>query len=164
MAFYTPDWQKQNFVDNHPLDQKTMPRPENLDKMIKMAEKLSSGFAYVRVDFYRLYDGTIYFGEMTFTPASGLCNWNDEKYNVYFGKMIELPKLAYNIDTGEYYKLPKTPLWKKALKNINIDFKKIKYKNGKKVSRYFGGIIKKVKNQKSKKIYLFGVQIYHHKR
>jgi hypothetical protein len=141
-----------------------MPRPENLDKMIKMAEKLSSGFAYVRVDFYRLYDGTIYFGEMTFTPASGLCNWNDEKYNVYFGKMIELPKLAYNIDTGEYYKLPKTPLWKKALKNINIDFKKIKYKNGKKVSRYFGGIIKKVKNQKSKKIYLFGVQIYHHKR
>jgi hypothetical protein len=39
--------------------------------------------------------------------------------------------------------------------------KKIKYKNGKKVTRYFGGIIKKVKGEKSKKFYLFGVQIFH---
>jgi glycosyltransferase involved in cell wall biosynthesis len=42
--------------------------------------------------------------------------------------------------------------------------KKVKYKNGKKITRYLGGIIKKVKSEKSKKIYLFGVQIYHKKR
>jgi hypothetical protein len=43
-------------------------------------------------------------------------------------------------------------------------FKKVKYKNGKKITRYFGGIIKKVKGEKSKKIYLFGVQIWSKRR
>jgi hypothetical protein len=43
-------------------------------------------------------------------------------------------------------------------------WKKVKYKNGKKVTRYFGGIIKKVKGEKSKKIYLFGVQIFHKRK
>jgi glycosyltransferase involved in cell wall biosynthesis len=43
-------------------------------------------------------------------------------------------------------------------------FRKVKYKNGKKITRYFGGIIKKVKGEKSKKIYLFGVQIFHKHR
>jgi glycosyltransferase involved in cell wall biosynthesis len=46
----------------------------------------------------------------------------------------------------------------------NIFSKKVKYKNGKKITRYLGGIIKKVKGEKSKKVYLFGVQIYHKHR
>ena len=33
--------------------------------------------------------------------------WCNEQINLELGKMIKLPKLAYNIDTGEYYKLPK---------------------------------------------------------
>ena len=103
MAFYDRDWVKQPFVPTRSVDGKTMPRPDNLDEMIGLAEKLSRGFAYVRVDLYRLDDGTVYFGEMTFTPASGLCHWNMPEMNVKFGDMIELPKLAYNIDTGVYF-------------------------------------------------------------
>lgn len=107
MAFYDRKWNKQTFVYSHPLDKKTMKKPDNLDEMIQLAEALSKGFPCVRVDFYRLNDGTIYFGEMTFTSASGNCKWNDEHINRALGNMIKLPKLAYNIDTGEYYKLPK---------------------------------------------------------
>lgn len=107
MAFYDKDWKKQHFVYSHPLDQKNIERPSNLDEMIALAENLSNGFNHVRVDFYRLDDGTVYFGEMTFTSASGMCKWNDEKINRYFGKLFKLPKLAYNIDTGFYYKIPK---------------------------------------------------------
>lgn len=106
MAFYDRNWQKQNFVYSYPLDEKRNSKPNNLQHMIDLAEKLSAGFNHVRVDFYRLNDGKVLFGEMTFTTASGTCKWNDEKINRYFGDLIKLPELAYNIDTGEYYKLP----------------------------------------------------------
>lgn len=106
MAFYDKNWNKQDFVYSYPLDTKTIEKPDNLDDMIKMAEKLSDGFGHVRVDFYRMDDGKIYFGEMTFTSASGSCKWNDEKINRYFGDLIKLPRMAYNIDTGEYYPVP----------------------------------------------------------
>lgn len=112
MAFYDKNWHKQKFVYSYPLDKKTIKKPDNLDVMIELAKKLSVGFNHVRVDFYRLNDGTIYFGEMTFTSASGTCKWNDERINRYFGNLIKLPKLAYNIDTGEYYKLPKKNMFK----------------------------------------------------
>ena len=107
MAFYDRNWHKQAFVYSHPLDKKNMPKPDNLDLMINLAETLSKDFPHVRVDFYRLDDGTIYFGEMTFTSASGACKWNKPEINRYLGSLIKLPKLAYDIDTGEYYKLPK---------------------------------------------------------
>ena len=107
MAFYDRNWNKQTFVYSYPLDTKEIRKPDNLDEMIQLAETLSKEFAHVRVDFYRLNDGTIYFGEMTFTSASGTCKWNEEQINIAFGKMIKLPELAYNMDTGEYYKLPK---------------------------------------------------------
>ena len=96
MAFYNQKWEKQNFVYSFPLDQKNITKPNNIDKMFELAEKLAKGFPHVRVDFYRLDDGKIYFGEMTFTSASGACKWNNEKINIIFGKKIKLPKLATN--------------------------------------------------------------------
>ena len=45
-------------------------RPENFDKMIEIATVLSEGFSHVRVDLYNV-NGTILFGEMTFTNGSG---------------------------------------------------------------------------------------------
>ena len=107
MAFYDKNWVKQDFYNNNEFDESVMPKPKSLDKMVELAEILSESFNYVRVDFYQLENGKIYFGEMTFTPASGSMKWCNEQINLELGKMIKLPKLAYNIDTGEYYKLPK---------------------------------------------------------
>jgi glycosyltransferase involved in cell wall biosynthesis len=158
MAFYTPKWEKQSFVhSHHPLDERTLPRPKNLTEMIQLAEKLSSGFSLVRVDFYRLDDGTLYFGEMTFSPASGTFIWEDEKYNLLLGKKIQLTDKAYNIDTGEYYKLPKVSKVKKFF------YKKTTGLDGKVKKRYLCGLLKKVKSPKSKKVYFCGIQIYHKK-
>jgi lipopolysaccharide biosynthesis glycosyltransferase len=50
-----------------------------------------------------------------------------------------------------------------ARKKLERFLRKVKYKNGKKETRYLGGVIKKVKAEKSKKIYLFGVQIFNKK-
>ena len=115
MAFYDTKWNKQNFVYDHPLDTKTIEKPDNLDLMISLAENLAKNFNYARVDLYRLNNGKIYFGEMTFTSASGTCGWSDAKINKYLGSLIELPKLAYDIDTGKYYKAPRRSALKTGL-------------------------------------------------
>ena len=107
MVFYDLNWKKQPFYYDHPLYDKELEKPDNFQDMINIAKKLCQGFAFVCVDMYRLNDGTIYFGEMTFTRSTGAAHWNNEKYNKTLGDMIKLPKMAYNINTGEYYKSPK---------------------------------------------------------
>ena len=46
-------------------------KPAGTDQMFEYAQILSQDFKFVRVDFYDV-DGQIIFGEMTFTPASGM--------------------------------------------------------------------------------------------
>ena len=96
MAFYDREWNKQPFVYDYPLDEKTIPRPDNLDLMIELAERLSAGFCCVRVDFYRLDDGSVYFGEMTFSPRGGNLMWNDPTVDHRLGALFDLPKQAYD--------------------------------------------------------------------
>ncbi len=64
--------------------------PSRFGEMKKIAEKLSSGIPHVRVDLYEI-NGKVYFGEMTFFPAGGFEQFDDEKWNNKLGKMIRLP-------------------------------------------------------------------------
>ena len=70
--------------------QKIIKLPLNLSEMIKMAEVLSEGIPFVRVDLYNA-KGHIYFGEMTFYPASGFGLFNPEKWDSKLGEWIVLP-------------------------------------------------------------------------
>ena len=45
----------------------------------------------MRVDLYSLNDGSIKFGEMTFTTESGTSRWHPESANEYMGSLIHLP-------------------------------------------------------------------------
>jgi hypothetical protein len=65
-------------------------RPENLNEMINITGILCAGFHHVRIDFYSV-NGQIYFGEMTFTSASGLEHFEPEEWNLKLGDMIKLP-------------------------------------------------------------------------
>ena len=91
MAFYDLQWNKLPFTYSFPRNPEDIPKPQNLDLLISLAEKLSEGFAHVRVDFYILNDGTLKFGEMTFTSASGSCKWNPPEQNRIYGDLITLP-------------------------------------------------------------------------
>lgn len=66
-----------------------LPKPQNLNKMILMAEKLSNPFPCVRVDLYNI-GGKIYFGEMTFTSLGGLMNYFTEEFLMKAGDLIDL--------------------------------------------------------------------------
>lgn len=89
-AFYDLDWHKQNFIDCGPIFEDVIEKPDNLDLMISLAEKLADGFIHVRVDFYGV-NNRIYFGELTFTTLSGLCSWRPKEKDLEFGQMIKLP-------------------------------------------------------------------------
>ena len=90
MNNYDKNWNLLPFTYDYPNCEKEIPRPENLDKMIQIAEELAQGFPHVRVDLYRLNDGIIKFGEMTFTSCNGVCNWSDEDINYRLGTLINL--------------------------------------------------------------------------
>lgn len=70
--------------------EKTIERPKNLDEMVALAEKLSQGFPHVRVDLYLCNDGSIKFGEMTFTSFGGIMRWNDKNVDTWLGSLIDL--------------------------------------------------------------------------
>ncbi len=91
MSFYDNDWKLQPFVYSHKKNDKAIERPDNFNELLEAAKKLSKGFKHVRVDFYRLNDGTLKFGELTFSSASGYMSWRPIKYNRFFGDLIKLP-------------------------------------------------------------------------
>lgn len=67
----------------------TVPKPEGMDRMFEIAAKLSEGFPFVRVDLYNV-NGSIYFGELTFYPASGFDANRLPEADLYFGNLIDL--------------------------------------------------------------------------
>ncbi|MBN1366895.1 MAG: hypothetical protein JW967_03105 [Dehalococcoidales bacterium] len=98
MAFYDKSWIPLPFVYSYPRYEKEVPRPNNLDELLQISEKLCKGFNHVRVDFYRLNDGALKFGEMTFTTFSGICKWDPPEYDLKLGQMITLPKKKYTLE------------------------------------------------------------------
>lgn len=61
-----------------------------IKEMIKYAEILSKDIPFVRIDLYNV-NHKIYFGEITFFPASGLGKFEPEKWDRIFGDWLVLP-------------------------------------------------------------------------
>ena len=77
-AFLDLNWQPQDLMyHTYDMYEEIPERPENLDEMLRIAKVLGTDFRYVCVDLYDI-DGTILFGEMTFTPASGYGKWEGQ--------------------------------------------------------------------------------------
>lgn len=66
---YTTGWAPiREYYRGNATASEPLPRPANLEEMIKIAERLSEGIDLVRVDLYSS-GSSIWFGEMTLTPA-----------------------------------------------------------------------------------------------
>ena len=124
---YTPDWQKWDIGWHTYKSDYSRPdkKPENLDKMLSYARKLSEDFKFVRVDFYTL-EGKLYLGELTFAPDAGFMRCRDRKTEIEIGNMLNLANqpakkekrgVVYTCITGGYESL--APL---SVKNDNFDY------------------------------------------
>lgn len=91
ISYVTLDWEKAEFYrDDYKVFDTLPPKPINFDKMVKLAENLSKGIPFLRVDFYEV-NQKIYFGELTFYPGAGLTKYTPEKWDNILGSWIELP-------------------------------------------------------------------------
>lgn len=71
-----------------------IPKPENLQYMLKVASKLSEDFPYVRVDLYNI-KGQIVFGELTFYPWSGYVEFSPDSFDFELGDYFA--EAVYNL-------------------------------------------------------------------
>lgn len=65
----------------------SLPKPKGLDEAFRIADRLSSGFPFVRVDLY-VTDKGVRFGEMTFTPAAAMDNKRLPETDLLFGSLM----------------------------------------------------------------------------
>jgi hypothetical protein len=89
--FYDREWNNLHVLSDCPACDREIEKPSNLDEMLSVAEKLSEGFPYVRVDLYN-NDGKIYFGELTFYPWSGYVQYSPDEWDFKFGEDFVLEK------------------------------------------------------------------------
>ena len=94
--FFDKNWNlcRYNIAGKEAAECFTVEKPKNLEQMFEIASKLSLGHPFVRVDLYNI-NGKIYFGELTFYPASGFDSNRLPETDIYFGNKIDL-SLAKN--------------------------------------------------------------------
>lgn len=99
--FYLDNWEHIDVKrPGIPNAEEALDQPEELKEMLGLAEKLSKDMSFVRTDFYTI-NKKIYFGEITFYPASGFSSFEPKQYDEVFGDWMQLPMM--NSGGGEYF-------------------------------------------------------------
>lgn len=75
--------------DSRYREGKLMPKPQNLQEMLQIAEILTEGLPCVRLDLYSV-QGSVFFGEMTFTSFSGMMNFYTPEFLRKCGDLVDL--------------------------------------------------------------------------
>ncbi len=94
--FYNLAWERQPFVQGFPMPDRDASRPSELDEMVYVARKLSTGIPFCRIDLYN-FSHTVLFGEITFYPHGGFQKVLPIKYELELGKLIRLPE-KFNVN------------------------------------------------------------------
>ena len=91
--FFDRDWnfKRYNYIGLQEPENFTMTKPEKMDEMFDIAEKLAKDFPCVRVELYCANE-KIYFGEMTFFPQAGFDSNLLEQTDLLWGEKIILKK------------------------------------------------------------------------
>lgn len=86
---YDQDFQPLEATLLYPKTDKPIPKPDQLDEAIAVAEQLSSEVNFIRVDLY-LLKNDIYFGELTNYPGNGFKGFQPESMDYKIGEWLEL--------------------------------------------------------------------------
>lgn len=87
-CFFDLNWQPLEMTLRYPSCAELPARPEKLVEMLEIAQILSTGFDFVRVDLY-CTGARIYFGELTFHPDSGNAPFNDYATDLEMGRYFK---------------------------------------------------------------------------
>ena len=90
--FFDMEFNHLDIVNVYPFSEIPPEKPKLFEEMKVLAEKLSKGMRFVRVDLYEL-NGKLYFGEYTFFSGGGFWLFGSDKWEKELGDMIKLPEL-----------------------------------------------------------------------
>ncbi len=89
-GFYDPDWNPVPVYNpGYQNTTATIDKPSNLNAMVTLAGKISKDFDFVRVDLYSC-DESVFFGELTHYPGSGLIRFEPESFDYRLGEYWNL--------------------------------------------------------------------------
>ncbi len=89
-VYLDTNWVELPFRDKKQARFPQLPKaPTNLVEMVEAARILSQDFPFARVDFYDI-QGKTFFGEITLYPEGGFVTLHPEKYDLKYGKLIDL--------------------------------------------------------------------------
>lgn len=87
--FFDMEFNHLDIENIHPKSDSVISKPEKFEDMKKLAEKLSQGTKFVRIDLYEI-NGTIYFGEFTFFHAGGFWPMKPYEWEYKLGDLIDI--------------------------------------------------------------------------
>ena len=90
--FYDKGWNRLLYQKPELEPESNVERPENYEKMIRIAEQLSENLVHMRVDLYNI-DGQIYFGELTFFDQGGFDTDITLETDLKWGELMDLDKI-----------------------------------------------------------------------
>ena len=83
-TLFSRDWKQFDSDNGIPVSEEPLGRPENLDALITLAERVGEGIDFVRVDVYAGKIGPLV-GEMTMTPGGGNEHYSNPKFDRFLG-------------------------------------------------------------------------------
>jgi len=89
--WYDTEWNLLDVYYFSPI-KKHVQKPQVLEELLNVAEKISEDFPYVRVDLY-ITNNQIYFGELTFRPYGGFMKFVPESFDVKLGNYLILQNI-----------------------------------------------------------------------
>jgi hypothetical protein len=83
--YYDRNWKRLNIRSRQDFKAFDLPKPQNLDDLIYIAQALSRGIDFVRVDMFNVNE-RVYAGEMTFSPGAGMFKFSPEYWDHILGE------------------------------------------------------------------------------
>lgn len=89
--FYTREWKHLDISrPNHGQAEVPAECPKELEEMLRLSAQLSKDIPFLRSDFYTI-DHKVYFGELTFFPASGMTPFIPANWDNILGDWLKIP-------------------------------------------------------------------------
>lgn len=88
--YFDIHWNRLNIKQGFPNSEKIPACPQKLEEMLHIAEVLSKGHTFIRIDLYEA-DDSILFSEYTFYSDAGFASFEPSEWDDILGSWIKLP-------------------------------------------------------------------------
>lgn len=89
-TFFSEQWEKMPMKRiNQEESKEEIQKPKELELMLNLAKELAGNIPFLRVDFY-VVNHKLYFGELTFYPASGFKSFEPSIWDRKLGNYLTL--------------------------------------------------------------------------